>query len=140
MSKVGTPFRRDVEFTGSCDVSLRTSSRLLQRLKQRGFALDQHAMRTNYVRMSNIPRGDIAGYMEAVEAKSIQVPLNDEQKKAIESIYGWAPKTLEISVCDAEKSAEVKLTKDQQKSIAEALDIDMESLEMSRSLIEVTPR
>ena len=66
--------------------------------------------------------------------------LNAEQKKAIEGIYGWAPDTLEISVCDSEKAAEIPLTKEQQKSIAEALDIEMESLEMSRDLVEVTPR
>ena len=95
MKKIGTPFERDVEFTGSVDMVLCTDSKLLDNLRKRGFDLPK------------LKSGHIRFPQEAarVEVDEIQVvvPLTKEQISKAEAVLGEAPKEIKISVVPNER-------------------------------------
>jgi hypothetical protein len=144
MSKIGRPFSRDVEFTGSCDVAINNQGRLMDNLRSKGFEVSQPGQGglsrggQEMIRGSQIQFPGVKGYMVGVEEKTAVVQLNDDQKKKIQEVLGWTPSKVEVSVTSTERSQDVSLTKDQQKSIDDALGIRVASLNVSRAPIEIT--
>lgn len=140
MKKIGKPFSRDMEFTGSCEAQIHMQSRLLQNLQQRGFNIGQigsSGMPSGQIRGSMLSRPEVMGYMEPADDKTAVIDLTDDQKQKIEEVTGWAPSQAKVTVSCSDKSQEVELTDEQKAAVEEALGIEMSSITVERDPIEV---
>ncbi len=136
MKKIGRIFSRDMEFTGSVDAMVGRQSNMVRSLEQKG--LQAPAGGANQIRGSELRFPTVKGYMEGIQEKSAVVELNEEQKRQVKEVTGWAPSKLEVCVTSSERSRDVALTKEQQKAIDDALGLKMGSVNVARDPIEVT--
>ncbi len=129
MKRIGKPFALDMEFTGSLASSVAYGGVLTK-------TLTTQPISTAPILSSQITFNAVRGYSEG-EDKTVVIHLDEEQKKRIAAVSGRAPNSVEITLTAVERSDEIPLSANQKAAIEQALGLQMLTLNISRTPVEV---
>ena len=133
MEKIGKTFTRDMEFTGSCDVSMpNNASRLMKNLSRRGFNVPGEGKPFS---SRDVGFGSVQTFSDEDDG-TCEIALTEEQMQLAEDVTGKRPTHIRISVCSNNASGEIEFNEEQQKAIDEALGMELDSLTIERTPVE----